>query len=83
MSKYLIEVYLPAAEKNFELHVPRDVRLADWLPVAAELLAKSSNGRFVSDETVVLCDGETGQVYNLNQTSRELGFQNGIRVLMI
>ncbi len=83
MNKYLIEIYLPACGKSFQLRVPRDVPLAQWLPLAARLLERQSGGLFVSGASTVLCDRQTGDIYDINRTARELGFQNGSAALLI
>ena len=83
MSKVLVEVYLPAARKSFDVYLPLEERLHTLLPVISQLLEDLSNGEFKATEQTVLCHYETGVIYNIELSVYELNIQNGSKLMLI
>jgi hypothetical protein len=83
MSKVLVEIYLPAARNSFDIYLPLDEKLSTVLPVVSSLLEDLSQGTFKSTAQTVLCNKETGIIYNINLSIHELQLMNGSKLMLI
>ena len=83
MNKLPLEVYLPSAQKTFDVQVPPDARLSQVTELAGRTLAELSGGLYAADGDPTLCDRETGDMLNINMTVWELGLRNGSRLMLI
>lgn len=83
MEKILIEIFLPASGKKFEVFVPIKNKLSEIQPVLADMIASLSIGVYTSSEESVLCDKETGIIYNINLSIEDLGLKNGSQLILI
>lgn len=83
MNKFLVEIYLPAAMRSYDVWIPPDVRVAEITPLAANALSRMSGGLYRVKGTPLLCWRESGQILNIDKTPWELGLRNGSRLLLI
>jgi hypothetical protein len=83
MKKLTLEIYLPAAQKAYDVQVPADARLSQVTSLAGKLLTELSAGLYTADGSAVLCDRETGDILNINMTVWELGLRNGSKLMLI
>lgn len=83
MSNVLVEVYLPANGKSYDVRIPTAVTLWEILPVLAKLLSHLSDGSFRAKEFPVLCFKDSGKICDANRTVQELGFANGTELMLI
>ena len=83
MSKVLVEIYLPAARNSFDVYLPLEERLSTVLPVISNLLEDLSQGNFKATAQTLLCNRETGIIYNINLSIYELQLLNGSKLMLI
>ncbi|MGL5152195.1 MAG: methyltransferase [Clostridium sp.] len=83
MEKILIEVYLPAVGESFEVYIPLDSNFYDVTLLVSQALSELSNGLFKWRDDCVLCHRESGKVFNINLSARELGLINGSKLMLI
>ena len=83
MSKVLVEVWIPAAQRHADALIPYEVPLHDVLTLLRAVLADETEGAFAPGDDSVLCDAETGAIFNVNLTPEEAGLQNGSRVMLV
>ncbi len=83
MSKLLVELYLPAALRGYDIKLPADVPLYQSLPLIGQAVSRLTAGLYAAGETPVLIDGESGMIFNIDMTPRELGLRNGSRLMLI
>ncbi len=81
--KILVEVYLPQAGISFDVFIPTDSRMSEVTALVSEALSALSGGRFRGDSDTVLCDRDTGMIYNMNMEIAELPIENGSRLMLI
>ena len=82
MSKLLVEVYVPAISKAYDVLIPCSGKIYDLLPLISSVVTKLSDGHFVS-QSPVLCNGDTGNIYNNNMTIEDMRLKNGSRVMLV
>ena len=83
MMRLLLEIYLPAALRSFDVRVPADMRLSQAVQLISAALAQMSGALYGADDTSVLCDRDSGEILNINMTVWELGLRNGSRLMLI
>lgn len=83
MSKILIEVYIPAEKKSYDMFVPQHLMMYEALPMICKMVTEMSGGLFVADENTVLCNKTNGTIFNINLSVKELGLKNGSKLMLI
>lgn len=78
-----VEVYLPAAEKTFDIKIPRGNKIWEIKKMVSAALTELSDGRFWATDKSVLIDGKTGAIYNINLSVEEVGLTNGSKLILI
>jgi hypothetical protein len=82
-NKVLVEVLVPAAEKKFDVFIPAASRMSEIKMLISGVIGELSDGKFQADKTSVLCDAESGNIFDVNKIVAELGIKNGSRLLYI
>ena len=83
MKKLTLEIYLPAAQRIFDVQVPANAPLFQVLELAAREISRLSGGVYQADPACVLCDRDSGAMLNINMTVWELELRNGSRLMLI
>ena len=83
MDKVLVEVSLPATDRKFEVYIPLDLKFYDITFLTSKVLSELSNGLFISTEDSILCEGNTGEVLDVNMSPRELKIKNGDKLMLL
>ena len=83
MSRMTLEIYLPAAERTFDVQVPADARLGQVAELAAKALAGLSGGLYEPGEAPALCDRATGALLDIDMAVWELDLRNGSRLMLV
>ncbi len=80
---YIVELYIPAAGRSFDVKIPKYRRIAELVPELEREMGKRTNGEICPDGKALLCDGEAGIVLNPAYTPDETGILNGTRLMLI
>lgn len=83
MNKVLVEVLLPASGEVYDVRISLDSQLGEVAMLIVKQLEDLSNGRFIANDTTVLCDAESGKILDINKFVAELGIKNGSRLMLI
>lgn len=83
MSRIVVELRVPAAGACHDLAIPYEVKLWRTLGLIRAVLADQDGRDFVPDDDTVLCDAETGAIYNINLSPEELGLQTGSSLMIL
>lgn len=81
--KYLVEVYLPAAQKSFDMRIPAASRMGEITSLVAALAADLSDGSYKATKQSILVNAKNGNMYDVNMTAMEQGVQNGSQFILI
>ncbi len=82
-SKVLVELILPAANSKFDIYIPLDSKMSEVKMLVAGILDDLANGKIKAGESSVICNAESGFIYNVNMTIADLGIKNGTRLMLI
>ena len=83
MDTILVEVYLPAAGKSFELRLPRALnsQIADQL--AAEAVSSLSDGTYLPSHASMFAMRDTGVLLDMKRSLEQNNLHNGSRILLL
>ena len=83
MDKILVEVYLPAANKNYDVFIPLKSKMHEIVEMLSGAFADLSQVYFKASEVNVLCYRASGKVLDINMSAEELGLNNGSKLMLI
>lgn len=82
-NKALVEVIVPAAGTKFDVFIPLDSKMSLVLKLLSSALSELSAGKYKASDDAVLCDADTGIIFNINMEVAELHIKNGSRLMLI
>ena len=83
MDKILVEVYLPAANKSYDVFISPKSRIYEITEMLSSTFSDLSAVYFKASDINVLCDRSGGTALNINMSVEELGLQNGSKLMLI
>jgi hypothetical protein len=83
MDKVLVEVYIPASEKSYDVFLPLESKLYEIVFLLTGSMAELTQGEFSATPDSILCDRNTGQILNINLSVEENGVINGTKLMLI
>ena len=82
-SKILAEVSVPASGDKFDVFIPLTIRMGEATQLVSAAISELTAGRYKPTDDTILCNADTGHVYDVNAVVAELHLQNGIRLMLI
>lgn len=83
MNKILVEVFFPSLGCSYDIYIPDRVRLYQVSDMIERAIARTTHGRYSVCGDAVLCDRDTGLIYDANKTAEEVMLHSGSRLMMI
>ncbi len=82
MNKIILMIIVPALGKEYEMKVPRQLKVKQLTDALSAFFENADIGSFYPKEAV-LCDAASGRNYNSNAFIEQLGLKNGDKMLFI
>lgn len=82
-NKILIQLYVVKLEQAYDVFVPCNKKIKNVLALMVKAITELTNGEFPPSNQVMLVDKNTGQMYNNENTFKELGILNGSQILLV
>ena len=83
MDKVLIDIFLPAINRSFEVYIPLDSKFYEITPLVSKMLSELSNGLFISGDDSILYERKTVNILNINMSARQLNIKNGDNLMLL
>lgn len=83
MDKILVDVYVPAINKNYDVYIPSKSKFYEVVKLVVNMIEELSENYFIGQDDSVICDRVSGAIYNINMSSAELGLKNGSKLMLI
>ncbi|WP_088830539.1 methyltransferase [Paenibacillus tyrfis] len=83
MDKILIEVFVPALARTYDVYIPLTTKLWGVETLLTGAIAELSNGYFAPTRDTVLCERTTGSVLDIGMSAQESGLHHGSRLMLI
>ncbi len=82
-NKILVEVFVPAASQKYDIFIPLESKMSEVTELVAKALSDLSGGKYKATKQAVLCDANTGDIFDVNIEVAELKLENGSRLMLI
>ncbi len=82
-NKALVEISVPAAARKFDVYIPLESKMGEVIKLVSSALSDLSDGKYKATEDAILCDADTGIIFNINVEVAELGIKTGSRLMLI
>ena len=83
MNKVLLELFLPASGKFFDVRIPRQISVYQATQMIICMLEEMNTGEYMPDMAVVMCDAKTGEQYDINVSIDSLKLCNGTKIMLV
>ena len=83
MKKYLVDVYLPAVGKHYDVYLPCGKRIGEVTLLLVGLAESLSGGSYKGTADAVLLSAADGEPYDHNVTVFDAGIRNSSRLILI
>ena len=82
-NKALVEISVPATGQKFDVFIPLESKMSEVVAMVAGALSDLSEGSYKATNEAILCDADTGIIFNVNIEVAELGIKTGSRLMLI
>ena len=79
----MFSIFLPSTDATYDIWVPRSINVYAATRYIAQLLGEKEQRYFLPTETVALYDGVSGNELRAERLIGELGFCNGMRLILV
>ena len=83
MERVIVEVFLPASGKKYDVRIPLDLNSAVVSGMVAKALAELSDGSYRASGSSSLAWQDSGRMLDTDKTMRECRVQNMSRLILI
>ena len=83
MERIVVNVYLPAAGKEFDVRVPLDLNVEFLAGIMAKALAPLSEDNFLPSSVCCLAQRNTGLLLNPAKTLRQCCIEQGSSLILV
>lgn len=83
MSKILLEIYIPASDKSFEMRIPSNIKVKKLEIMISNYLSTHNELEIEPKQNCILCYENSGEPIELNSFVGELGLKDGKRILFV
>lgn len=83
MNKILTEVFFPSLSCTYDIYIPDRVRFYQIADMIERAAARLTHVRYSVSGCAILCDRDTGLVYDPNKTADEVMLHSGSRLMII
>ncbi len=81
MSKLLLNIYCPEHEQNFDVKIPQHLTVRETTDMLVAFLKEEATDATKKD--YILCNLESGEVYNKSDYMGNLGLHTGSRLMLV
>ena len=83
MNKILVTVYVPVIEKKYDIFVPINVVVSEFITSLQDSIVEMSNGFYEKNDQALLIDSLTCKVINAKNIVKFSGLRNGSLVMLL
>ncbi len=83
MNKILTEVFFPSLSCSYDIYIPDRVRFYQISDMIERAVTRLTHGRYSACGNAILCDRDTGLVYDPNKTPEEVMLHSGSRLMLL
>lgn len=81
MDKLLVNIYIPALEKNYDMFIPNFLPIGTVIELIGQMIEEVSDHKYISSGQEFLCFVDKNILLKQNMTLQEYGVRNGEHML--
>lgn len=78
-----VQIYIPSISKTYDLKISNNLKMYDIRDILYELLSQEVDEDAFKKSDAVICDKESGIIFNINLSVGELKMRNGSQLMLI
>jgi len=83
MKKYLVDVYLPAFGKHYDVYLPTGKKIGEATQLLINIAESLSGGSYKGTADTVLLNAANGEPFDRNVTVYDAGIRNSSKMILI
>lgn len=83
MKKYLVDVYLPAINKHYDVYLPANKPIGEATTLLVKLAESLSDGKFKGTSDAVLLNSNDGKIINRDLNVFDAGIRNASMLILV
>ncbi len=83
MKKYLVDVYLPAAGKHYDVYLPTGKQIGEATQLLVSIVESLSGGSYKGTPDSILLNASNGEPLNSGDTVHDAGIRNSSKLILI
>ena len=83
MTKYLVDIYIPAADRHLDAFIPSNKQIGEIILLLVSASETLVGGSFKGGPDTMLLNAESGMPYDHTLTVEETGIRNASRLILI
>ncbi len=83
MDKILVNVFVPALNTSYDMFIKKNLKIYELSMLISKAVMELSDEYYISSNDELLCDRESGNIFNINVSVKELDLKNGSRLMLI
>ena len=82
MEKLIVEIYSPAANIVHDIFIPENMQIGEITQLCGKMFAQLSGGTFRFTENGILCERDSGFIFDPNQPVKQSRLRNGTKLVI-
>ena len=83
MKKYLVDVYLPASGKHYDVYLPTGKQIGEATQLLVSIAGSLSGGSYKGTAGALLLDADSGEPFDRSETVYDAGIRNSSKLILI
>ena len=83
MKKYLVDVYLPAAGKHYDVYLPAGKQIGEATQLLVSIAESLSGGSYRGTADSLLLNANSGEPFNRSDTVYDAKIRNSSKLILI
>jgi len=83
MKKYLVDVYLPASGKHYDVFLPTGKKIGEAMQLLVNIAESLSGGSYKGSVDSVMLNASNGLPFNMYDTVYDAGIRNSTKLILI
>lgn len=83
MTKYLVDIYLPACGEHYDVYLPAGKLIGEATSLLVNIVSSLSDGNYTGTSDTVLINAKNGEVLDRNITVYDAGIRNSSKLILI
>ena len=81
-NQILVECFVPSVNQSYDIKIPMEKKVHEVIELLSKSICELSGGLFIAEESL-LCDRNSGRVYDINLSVKEHGLTNGSKLMLL